>query len=210
MNALILLLTLTTTLVLRSGDRIKVEGPVKEENGVVTFRLDGLLYSMPATEIVSKISDDDATPEAKPVRRLAVSAEERDRRLRELEKNRSGQPVAQPELRLPPPPTKAEAAEEKAAEREWRARAREHEEAVLRAREDLRLLEERIERLENEIRTFVALGFEPRQFTYQTSRLVLTKERLPAAQLEIERAERAQAQFREEARREGVLPGWLR
>lgn len=214
MNALLLLLTITTsTLVLRSGDRIKVDGPVTEANGVVTFRSDGLLYSVPASEVeASRTESPEVAREeaAKPVRRLAVSAEERDRRLRELEKNREGKPVAQPALRLPPPPSKEEAAEMRREEREWRERARDYEEAVRRAYEELQLLYDRIERLENEVRTFLALGLHPRQFTYQTSRIVLTRERIPAAQLEIERAERALAQFREDARREGVLPGWLR
>lgn len=214
MNALILLLTITTsTLVLRSGDRIKVEGPVTEENGVVTFRADGLLYSVPASEVVTRTSEAPETVRneaAKPVRRLVVSAEERDRRLRELEKNHDGKPIAQPELRLPPPPTKEELAEMKREEREWRERALAHDEAVRRAKEELQLLHDRIERLEGEIRTFFSLGYEPRQFTYQTSRLVLARERIPAAQLEVERAERAREQFREEARREGILPGWYR
>src|SRR5688572_19984500 len=117
MSTFLLLLTLTaSTLVLRSGDRIKVDGPVREENGVVTFRHDGLLYSMPASETVSRSTEPPAPKNGKPVRRLAVSPEERDRRLRELEKNREGKPIAQPEVRLPPAPSRQESADEKAAE----------------------------------------------------------------------------------------------
>ena len=206
MYALILLLT--TTLVLRSGDRIEVHGPVKEENGVVTFRMNGLLYSLPASEIVSRAAAPaDEAPETKAVRRLAVSAAERDRRIRELEQNRAGVPAPPEQLRmtLPPPPR-----ETKHEERYWRAQAREHEEVLRRAQEDLALLETRLEELKSQIRAFVSLGYKPVQFTYQSTQLVRTEERLPAAQLEVTRAERALAQFREDARREGVLPGWLR
>src|SRR5688572_16766586 len=91
MNTLVLLFTLaTSTLVLRSGDRIPVEGPVRQEKGVVTFRSNGLLYSMPASEIdhqATSASQVAQEKKAEDIRRLRVSAEERDRLLRELEKN---------------------------------------------------------------------------------------------------------------------------
>jgi len=203
-----LILLLTTTLILHSGDQITVEGPVTEENGVVRFRANGLLYSVPASEIASRGGAVPATePRSREVRRLTVTAEERDRRLRELEQNRAGVP-APPEQRTitPPPPQK----DTKPEERYWRDRAREHAEAVRRAQEDLALLESRIEELRYEIRAFVNQGYEPAQFTYQTTRLVRSEELLPAARLEVTRAERAQAQFREDARRDGIMPGWLR
>ena len=37
-----------------------------------------------------------------------------------------------------------------------------------------------------------------------------TLEAIPSAQLEVQRAEREYDQFRDEARRRGVIPGWLR
>ena len=52
MNVFLLLLITTSTLVLRSGDRITVEGAVREDNGVITFRSNGQLYSMPLLEVV--------------------------------------------------------------------------------------------------------------------------------------------------------------
>lgn len=214
MNALILLLTVaTSTLVLRSGDRITVEGAIREENGVVTFRMNGLLYSVLASEIALRTNEVEVETEAEKTRRLKVSAEERDRRLRELEQNHTGTPASREQLHIqppPPPPTPAERAEEKREEQTWRRMSREYEESVRRAQEELQLLETRIEELKHEIRGFTSLGFTPEQFTYQTARLVKTQERLPAARLEIARAERALAQFREDARRDGVLPGWLR
>ncbi|HYR27249.1 MAG TPA: hypothetical protein VEU30_02215 [Thermoanaerobaculia bacterium] len=202
-----LILLLTTTLVLHSGDQITVEGPVTEENGVVTFRVKGLLYSVPATEIASRGAVPEAEPKTREVRRLTVTAEERDRRLRELEQNRAGVPAPPEQLTITPPPPQKDM---KPEERYWRERAREHEEAVRRAQEDLALLESRIEELRYEIRSFISQGFKPAQFSYQTTRLVRTEELLPAARLAVTRAERAQAQFREDARRDGILPGWLR
>jgi hypothetical protein len=88
--------------------------------------------------------------------------------------------------------------------------SRDHEESLRRAYEDLELLEETILQLQGEIRTFTNLGYKPHQFTYQATRLARAREQIPFARLEITRAERALAQFREDARREGILPGWLR
>lgn len=215
MNTLILLLTIaTSTLVLRSGERLAVEGPVTEENGVITFRMNGLLYSMPLSEVnlVASTEPPKAAEEEGP-RRLKVSAEERDRLLRELERNHAGTPAPPSQTALPPPPpppTPAEEAQQSREEWEWRRQAREHEEAVRRAKEEMQLIEDRIVALQNEIRSLVSLGFKPQQFTYQTARLVQARELLQMMQLEIDRAQRANEQFREDARRQGVLPGWLR
>jgi hypothetical protein len=227
MNALLLLLTLTTsTLVLRSGDRIAVEGDVRETNGVVTFRAGGLLYSMPASEVDFDATKDAGTdaqwrrraaepepqvPQAKPVAKLRVSEAERKRLLEELEKNHSGSPAPPTqsvahaphiEVTEPPPPPGDEWG--------WRHQAQQHEEAIRRAKEEVQLLESRVSQLESEIRGFFALGYKAHQFTYQSSQLQLAREQLPYAQLEVARAERAFEQFREDARRQGVLPGWLR
>ena len=212
MNALVLLLTIaTSTLVLRSGDRIPVEGPVREADGVVTFRSGGLLYSIPASEIETRADAPEPAPaeEKKP---LKLPPSERDRLLRELERNHSGTPAPRSQTHpvLPPAQTKAEAAQEKREEWEWRRMSRGYDEGVRRAEEELELLETRIQQLQHDIRTFVSLGFRPSQFTYQTSQLVHAKEQLPYARLEVQRAERARDEFREDARRQGVLPGWLR
>lgn len=219
MNAFLLLLVVTSTLVLRSGDRITVEGAVREENGVMTFRSDGVLFSLPASEVerVELNETDDAAEPAEVVRdtgetkrKLKVSEEERKRLLDALSKNRGG--VAAPQAPEKPAVRKSERElrREKEEESTWRRRARSHEEAVLRAIEELELLENRIHELESKIASLVSLGYHPTQFTYDTSQLVRTRERIPYARLEVERAQRAYDQFREEARREGVLPGWLR
>ena len=219
MNALLLLLTVTTTLVLHSGDRIPVEGQPVEKGGVVMFRSGGLLYSMPASE-VQRIESESAAESAVKVtaekketpRRKPVSEEERNRLLAELEKNHGGTPPppGQAPPRLPPAPTREEVKQTQREESQWRREARAHEEAVRRAQEELALLEARIEDFRNKIQTFVALGFKPHQFTYDTTQLQQAIDSLPYARLEITRAVRANEQFREDARREGVMPGWLR
>lgn len=207
MNALVLLLALTSTLVLRTGEKIVTEGSPREENGVITFRSGGVLYSMPAVEVVridkNDASDDDGTQ----VRRLRVSPEERKRLIEELEKNHRGVSpgTLPPTIKVPAAPRPNPGDEQR-----WRQQAREHEEAIRRAREELELLESRAEELRNEIHSFVALGYKPNQFTYQTSRLQFTLELIPRAKLQVTRAERAYDQFREDARRQGILPGWLR
>jgi hypothetical protein len=223
MNALLLLLTLTSTLVLHSGDRIPVEGQPVEKGGVVTFRSGGLLYSMPASEVqriesespaesTVKLTAEKTASKKETPRRKPVSEEERNRLLAELARNHGGTPPPpdQAPPRLPAPPTREEVKETQREEWQWRHEARAHEEAIRRAQEELALLEARIEDFRNKIQTFVALGYKPHQFTYDTTQLQQAIDSLPYARLEITRAVRANQQFREDARREGVLPGWLR
>jgi hypothetical protein len=209
MNAAAFLLA--TTLVLWSGDRIAVDGTVREEDGVVTFRAGGTLYSMPAAEI-ARITTDERPPAAvaPPVVRLRVSSEEKQRLIAELEKNHSGAAAPPEQKVLPEPPPRPDVEAQTREEWAWRRDARAHEEAVRRAREELALLEERADVLRSKIHALVAQGFKPRQFTYDTTELARTLERIPYAELEVVRAERALTQFREDARRQGILPGWLR
>jgi hypothetical protein len=224
MNTLLLLVVLTTsTLVLRSGDRILVEGPIKQNDGVVTFKSDGMLYSMPIEEIDVEASnkadaESEEEKEQENIRKLRVSPEERKRLFEELAKNHTGTPAPKQALL---DNAKSEAKESKdEAEPEskvadprdewsWRREARSYQEAVRRAQEDLALLETRIEDLRGQIRSFFSLGYKASQFSYQTTQLARTEEKIPAARLEVERAKREYAQFREDARRQGALPGWI-
>ena len=203
MNALLL----AVTLVLHSGDRIAVEGNVREDDGVVTFRQGGLLYSLPAEEVL-RIEQPAEEAAEKPRRKLRVSDEERKRLIAELERNHSGTPSTTPPPRLADIPPAA--APEPNDEQYWRSQARGHEEGVRRAQEELALLEARAAELQSQINSFFSLGYKPRQFTYQTTQLARTLEQIPYARLEVTRAERVWQQFREDARRAGVLPGWLR
>jgi hypothetical protein len=213
----LLMLVVSATLILRTGERIDIIGPLRQVDGQVIFRVpEGTLYSLPAAEI-----DQEATTALEEARRkaaapaprkLKVTPDERDRLLADLAKNRNGQqPEPQRILTEPPPaPSKAEQAAERDAEWEWRRLARSYEENIRRAEENLQLLQNRIDELESEIRGLLSLGYTPRQFSYQTTVLVTTKERIPAAELAVTQARRAYDQFREDARRAGVMPGWLR
>lgn len=219
-------LVLATVLVLRSGDRIDVAGDVRFEGQTAVFRTtDGALYSLPLREIEG-ISNDGASvvPKAAPAspvpaetpaetsRKLRVSTEERQRLLGELARNRAGQPPPKQPLldNAPVPAPPRPAAEREADEWRWRREAREFDERVLHTRENLDLLRDRIEQLRDEITSFMSLGYKPSQFTYQTTELQYALDSLPEAQLQLRRAERARDQFRDDARRQGVLPGWLR
>jgi len=218
MNLLpILLLTLTTsTLLLRSGDRITTDGAVRQENGVVMFRSGGTLYSLPAAE-VERIEDGErgatgGERAAAPQTKLRVSEEDRKRLLAELEQNHAGT-TAPPQQRvetLPPAPTAAQQQGSEENEWEWRRQALAYEESIRRAKEDLQLLETRAHDVQQKIFQLIALGYKPQSFTYDSSVLQITLDQMPAARLEVTRAERAYAEFREEARRRGVMPGWLR
>ncbi len=215
-----LLLTLTTTtLVLRSGDRITVDAPPQTDNGVMTFRVKGTLYSLPASEIERVLEEAPepppaprvGTPAPKQQTKLAVSEDHKKRLLEKLEQNHAGTPTP-PQQRvtpLPPPPTAEETKLSDQDEWAWRRDARAYQESVRRAKEELELLETRARDLQSRIFQLASLGYKPKHYTYDSSQLVLTLEQIPRAQLEVTRAERALAEFRDEARRRGVMPGWL-
>jgi hypothetical protein len=201
---------LTTTLILRNGTHFEVDGPIREERGRIIFR-SGTLYSIPVAEV-----DMDATRASltKTVlatvdqdRKLKVSPAERDRLLRELEQNHSGGPAQARNVEKVAEPHEAS---DNGDEWSWRSAARAHEEAIRRAKENVALLRDRAEMLKRQVEQFVSLGYRPHQFTYQSSELQLTLDQIPAAELEITRAERANAQFRDDARKQGIMPGWLR
>jgi len=221
----ILFLIVSSVLILRSGDRIEVSGPIREESGVIYFRVkDGSMYSIPLREVDERATADAAAPKppTPPIvvtpprpeepKRRKVTAEEREKLLRDLEKNHGGTPAPpeQHQIPAPPPPTKADVEETKRAESQWRREARAHREAIRRATEERDLLLDRADRLRSEISSFLSLGYKPSQFTYQTTQLQHTLDQLPYAELEIKRAERAWDTFRDDARKEDVPPGWLR
>lgn len=220
---MLLLLTLPeplTTLVLRSGERLDVEGRVRQERDVVVFRAAGQLYSVPLEEVDLDASRAASQPKPAaavpaPVKRKSpprLSEAERQRLIDELEQNHNGKPPSpsQTTITLPAPKPEEEVRREQMEERDWRRQARAHEETIRRTRENVAMLRQNAERLSGEIATLVALGYKPSQFTYQTSRLQMLKEQIPWAELEVERAERVFAEFREDARKQGILPGWLR
>lgn len=220
MNALTSLLAVTAmlittpTLVLKSGKRIAVDAPVRLESGRVLFRSNQTLYMVPSSDV-----DFDATrAAAKPVvdaaqepepAKLKVSPAGRHKLLRDLEKNHDGVPATRDQMNIPDAPKKA-AQGPSGNEQSWRNSARSYEEQVRQARENLELLRTRADELRSQITGFLSQGYHPGQFSYQTTQLARVEEQIPHAELQVRRAERAQAQFMDDARKQGVLPGWLR
>ncbi|MGZ7081058.1 MAG: hypothetical protein ACXVJT_16710 [Thermoanaerobaculia bacterium] len=214
------------TLVLRSGQRIAIEGAIREDNNRLVFRqAGGALYSLPASEVDVEKTRAAIAPAAvvrteAPARvavvddrlKLRVSESERARLLRELEQNHGGSPPPEQVLlsRPPEPAAYAEMEEGSGTEWAWRNRARGYEESIRQAKENLNLLQTQAANIQSKITGLLSLGFKPSQFTYDTTQLQRTLEQLPSAELEVTRAERANVQFRDDARRQGVLPGWLR
>ena|SRR5437588_5463990 len=216
MNALLILLITalsipTPTLVFRSGDRLDVDGSVRVEEGRVIFRSGGALYSVPEAEVdlaATRAVVSVPIVKAQTTMRLKMSEAERTRLFKELEQNHSGTPTT---AKLPTFPTVSER-EQLASPEEWswRRDAQAYEESIRRAREELDLLRTRAEQLRAHIAGLLSLGYKPRQFTYDSTQLEDMRAQIPRAELEVERAERAYAQFKENARRQGILPGWLR
>jgi hypothetical protein len=218
MIALVLLITALSIpapqLILRDGARIDVDGPVKVENGQVMFRVSGTLYSVPADEVDLVATRAISTPlnlaKSAERTRLRVTEAERNRLLRELEQNHEGKPAPAEALRIPPGPTPEQREQATDDEWTWRRQARSYEEGIRRAQESVDLLQDRADQLKAHIASLLSLGYKPNQFSYETTQLAYTLEAIPSAQLEVQRAGRSYDQFRDEARRRGVMPGWLR
>lgn len=148
-------------------------------------------------------------------RSLVVSADEKQRLLEELGRSRGTPEPPRPYVPIYAPDSVAPVSERAATSRHadewyWRERARGYEEQVRRRREDLQMLIDKERNLSDEILGLLSLGYNGNQFSYQVLSLARTRDRIPQARLELERAERALAQFRDDARRQNILPGWLR
>lgn len=206
-------------LVLRSGEVIAVEGEIRVEGDKAIFRgASGRLYSIAVDEIDFEATAEraerarDAVVERR--RGFAVSEEEKERLLREIEKNRAGKPHVVPPSTLPAPSPAPLATTIDVVDRQeewyWRERAQAHEERVRRARENLEMIVQREQRLEDEILGLIGLGWQSHQFSHQVWQLEVARNSIEPAQLELQRAERTLAQFRDNARRQGIPPGWLR
>lgn len=209
---LVLLLTAITiptpTLVFRGGHRVDVDGSVRVDEGRVIFRSGGALYSVPEAEVdivATRAAGTISVVKADPTMRLKVSEAERIRLLKELEQNHNGTPGT---ATLPPLPVERE--EPSSDEWTWRRNAQGYEESIRRAQEELDLLTTKAEQLRSHIAGLLSLGYKPSQFTYDSTTLQYTVEQIPRAELEVTRAERAFAQFKENARKLGIPPGWLR
>ena len=182
-----------------------------------TFRAGGALFTIPESEV-----DLDATKAAaipaitvrgdEPKQRLKVTEEERRRLLRDLEGKHDGRAASPEQTTLPAVQTKSrqEKAAESSDEWNWRGRARNYEENVRQAQENLDLLRSQAEELRAKIRNFITIGYTTERFSYESTRLASVLEQIPYAEQDVQRAQRLYDQFRDDARRQGILPGWLR
>ena len=205
----------TNTLVLRSGERILVDGLIQVDGEHVLFNSGGGFYSVDSADVDFDASQQTIAPAsaASPLAgrsRLRGTPEERERLLKDLETNHSGTPAPASALNVVPGPTPAERAQMSQDEWSWRYQAQSYEEALQQAKENLDLLRTRAEQLKERIVGLLALGFKPESFTYDSTMLAYTQNAIPSAELEVTRAERAWDQFRDDARRQGIMPGWLR
>lgn len=221
MNALATLLLITAlsfptpALILRSGTQIAVDDSVTIDGARVVFRSHGRLFSIPAAEVDLEASRaagvKTPTVYAQLPNRLKVTPEQRDRLIHELEQNHSGTPahvVDVPAMSY----EEASATRQRATEDEWswKLQAQAKQEAIRRAQEQLDLLRNREEELESQIRSWLGLGYRPAQFTYASTQLQYTRDAIPGAELAVTQAERDYEQFRDNARRMDIMPGWLR
>jgi hypothetical protein len=232
--------TPSDAIVLRSGERIAISGGVTLDGSRAVFRTpDGSLFSLPVDEIdVDATANPSPAPaerrkartaaENKALddlvratssrslsnRTLVVSAEEKRRLLEELKDSR-GIPVApQPYQPLTFDDSEAKpkemAGSRTSDEWYWRDRARGYQERVRQQKENLQMLVSKEQQLSDEIIGLLNLGYNGNQFSYQVLSLARVRDQIPYARLELERAERSLAQFMDDARRQGILPGWLR
>jgi len=191
-----------------------VDGLIQVDGERVLFHSNGGFYSVAASEVDFDASRQITTePAPSPLAgrsKLRGTPEERERLLKELETNHGGTPASESALDVVPGPTPAERSQTSQDEWSWRYRAQSYQESIQRAQENLDLLRDRADQLKAHITGLLALGYKPEQFTYDSSELANALDAIPSAELEVTRAQRAWDQFRDDARRQGITPGWLR
>jgi hypothetical protein len=219
----------SVVLLLRDGSRIETLGSIDRQGSRLTFRnRAGVLYSIPASEVEREItaeqtgtsstmivmSGEPEVPAGKPKLTEVVRGKlnDKDNLLHMIEQNHAGTAAPPAAWEKPPLPFEAvaSAVQRNPDEWAWRREARSYQEALRRACEDLAMLQTREKKLEDEILTLVSLRYRARQFSYQSSELVHVREQIEPAKLEVTRAQRALDEFMDDARRQDILPGWLR
>lgn len=214
-------------IVLRSGQVIPVEELVRVEKGRLLFiNSGGTLYSLrlsdvdiektdarlPANRTASDVDVREMPAEVDAaVRKLPVSAEEKKRILAEMEKrSHTGRARKTSGTAPDPPPDMEVPVEGENDEWKWREASRRYREAVERAKEQLDSARQREKEL-NDLLLFFAGGTgDATHYSYLVVQLSDLRSLIPELQAKVRRAEEAWFQFREDARRQGILPGWLR
>jgi len=218
-------LLLATILTLDGGSRIEGEIIERANGRVVVKTASGLLYSLSETSIRSEISTPapaqpvKKTPPRPPERasrlpelKIRVADAEKKRLLAELSKNHSGKnaPKQSWEIDKPRPVEEKFEVTEKSDESYWREESRKRVEAVRQATEQLELMTRREREIEDTVRMMLLSGVNPDHLGHQMNALNDTRTMREQARLEIGRAQRDLTALQEDARREGILPGWLR
>lgn len=216
---------LATVLLLDGGTRIEGEIVERANGRVIVRTTTGVLYSVPESSIRSEFESrpPSATtttkaavrvvpPRRLPESKIKVSDEEKNRLLAELSKNHSGKEAPKQSWEIPKPePAEAEIeVTERSDESYWREESRKRDEAVRRATEQYELLTRREREIEDTVRMMLASGVNPDHMGYQMMALADTRTMRAQARLAIESAKRHRDALHEDARREGILPGWLR
>jgi hypothetical protein len=216
-------------IVLRSGAVIDVLEVVKLERGRVVFAgADGSLFSIRLSEIDVEATDarlgrpgeDPEDPMIRPrgesselepvTRKLPVSEEEKKRILAEMEKkSHTGRAAPEVVYEEPEPDLKV-SVEGRTDEEEWRRRARALRDAVDRAKKELDLAIRQERQLNDVVLFFAGRSGDASNYGYLVHQLQDVRSMIPRLRISLEQAEQAWLRFQDDARRQGVLPGWLR
>lgn len=213
------------TLVLRNGaGTIPIREIVAVRDGRVLYRdRSGVLYSIPAKDVDLDASADSklgsATDETKPssaktprARPLALTPEERERLVREFERTaRPGKPPAPIETADSTTETRP-ATKKKTSHGEeyWRSRSLRLQASVQRATKALADAKQHEQDLTDQLLFFAGTSGDATKYSYLVKELADTRDRIPRLQKAVESAQSDLEAFMDEARRQNVLPGWLR
>lgn len=213
-------------IVLLNGAVIEVDDLVRVERGRLIYAgPDGVLYSIRLTDIDVEETDARLPANRKPKRSapepaqevsrsslprdLPVSEEEKRRILEEMEsKSHTGRP-RNPEAE----PAEADleiAVEGETGEWEWRAAARRFNAAIGEAKERLASARQREKELNDLLLFFSGASGDATNYSYLMYQLSDLRSLIPRLENDVRRAERERLQFLDDARRQGIPPGWLR
>ena len=183
----------------------------------------GVVYSIPRESIRSESDGAETATSRKtsvarpqragrlPEKKIRVDEEEKKRLLAELEKNHSGKVPPKQSWETAKPVAAAETVEvtERSDETYWREEARKRTEGVRRAREHYELLTRREQEIEDQVRMLLGRVHND-HLGHHMIALADTRTMREQARLDIDRAQRDLDALHDDARREGILPGWLR
>ncbi|MDX1583553.1 MAG: hypothetical protein R3338_08135 [Thermoanaerobaculia bacterium] len=213
-------------IVLLNGAVIEVEELVRVERGRLIYAdADDVLYSVRLTDVDVEATDArlpanrrDPVPErahraeavGSPLPgKLPVSEEEKQRILEEMEsRNHTGRssPPAIAELE----PDREESVEGETDEWKWRSQARRFDRALEEAKQRLEAAKQRERELNDLLLFFAGSTGDATNYSYLAYQLSDLRSLIPRLETAVRNAEKARAQFLNDARRQGIPPGWLR